>query len=299
MTHREKILAGAVAATGVLWGAMKGVDRYRTAVTANESLAYKAEESLGDAEFAVERGERAKRRLIDWSKRSLPTDRDVAESLYQDWVRAQLAAAGLTVEALADKSLNRRTPHYGELSLEARAAGTLDQLTDFLYKFYAGPHLHRISAATITPAENGAKLTAVLGIDALILPESPRKSELASGEEQKLPKTVDEFKTALTSRNIFAPHTPAANDAGALANGAWVSSIMSDGNGGWHLWIKSGEPPKTRKFKQGDKLEYGTFTGTLVELDNRRAVIETANGRVEVRLGQNLGQATPVEDAST
>ena len=46
---------------------------------------------LDDAEFAVMRGEKAKRQLIDWSKRSLHTNPDVAKSLYQDWSRSQLA----------------------------------------------------------------------------------------------------------------------------------------------------------------------------------------------------------------
>jgi hypothetical protein len=298
MTRREKLLAGAVAATGVLWGAMQGLDRYRAAVDANESLAYKAGEALDDAEFAVARGERAKRRLIEWAKRSLPTDRDVAESLYQDWVRAQLVAAGLTVEALSDKTLSRRQPHFGELSLEARAAGTLEQLTDFLYKFYAAPHLHRLSAATITPSENGAKLTAVLGIDALILPDAPRSKELATADEQKLPQSLEEFKTSLASRNMFAPHTPADDGAGQ-ANAARFSGVSSDGQGGWHMWVSTSQPAKTRRFKQGDKLEFGSFSGELVEIDERHAVIQTAKGRVEVRFGQTLGQATPVAESST
>jgi hypothetical protein len=298
MTQREKILAGAVAGTAVLWGAMRGLERYRDAVAANESLASKAATALDDAEFAVQRGERAKRRLIDWSKRSLPTDRDVAKSLYQDWVRTQLTSAGLTVEQLADKSYARRETHYGELSLEARATGTLDQFTDFLFKFYSGPHLHRISAATITPSENGAKLTAILGIDALILADSTRTKELATGEGPKLPHTVDEFKSSLTSRNLFAPHTPGADPNAALA-GARFSTAVSDGNGGFHMWVFTENPAKTHKFKVGDKLEFGSFSGKLVEVDMQHAVIETANGLMEVRANQKLAEAKPVEKAKT
>lgn len=298
MTQREKILAGAVAGTVVLWGAMRGLDKYRAAVDANESKASKAATALDDAEFAVDRGERAKQRLIDWSKRALPTDRDVAKSLYQDWVRTQLSSSGLTVEQLSDKSFQRRETHYGELSLEARATGTLEQLTDFLFKFYSAPHLHRISAATITPAENGSKLTAVLSIDALILRDSTRTKELATGEGPKLAHTVDEFKTSLNGRNMFAPQTPGADPNAALA-GAKFATAVSDGDGGYHMWILTENPAKTRKFKVGDKLEFGTFTGKLVEVDTRHAVIETASGLMEVFAGQKLAEAKPVDKSKT
>jgi hypothetical protein len=298
VTQREKVLIGAVAATGVLWGAMRGFDRYRETVAANEGLAQRAADELDDAEFAVQRGEKAKRQLIEWSKRSLPTNADVAKSLYQDWIRSQLAAAGLTVEQVSDKTLNRANPNYGELSLEARASGTLEQLTDFLYKFYAAPHLHRISAATITPSENGAKLAVILGIDAISLSDSERTSELATGEEQSLPQSLDELRTSLASRNVFKPHQPGAVAEDSGANDAWVSAFTTYGDDGYLLWIKSGEPPKTRRFRVGSDIQYGKFSGKIVEIDfpGRRVIIETADGRVEVGLDQNLGQAKPLSD---
>jgi hypothetical protein len=303
MTQREKLLASAVAAVGVLWGGMRGLDRYRTAVDRNESLAAKAKNDLDDAEFAVQRGMKAKQRLIEWGKRSLPTDRDVAESLYQDWIRKELAAAGLTIEQVTDKTLNRRAPHFGELSVEARANGTLEQLSNFLYKFYAAPHLHRVSAATLTPSENGAKLAIVLGIDALILTESPRKAELSTEAEQKLPATQEEFKTHLVGRNVFAPHTPGDPNAGQ-AGGAEASTIVSDGDGGYHLWVHTESPDKTHKFKVGDKVEFAGFKGTLVAIDGVElvATFEKSDGKYDVRLGQKLSEGkkidTPKEDAT-
>jgi hypothetical protein len=292
MTHREKVLAGAVAGAVAIWVGMQGLGSYRSAVDAADRLQETAERELEDAEFAVERGERAKGRLIEWSKRSLPTDREVAKSLYQDWVRAQLTAAGLQVEALTDRAITRRERHFGELSLEARAAGTLDQLADFLYKFYAAPHLHRIASATLTPSENGAKVTALIGIDALILSDADRKTELASGPEQPLPRPLEEFKTSLTARNVFAPHTPGAGPDAGAAGGARFATAVSDGQGGYHMWVST--DANTRKFKPGDKIEYGKFSGTVLEVDLRHAVIETADGKMEVRAGKTLGEATPV-----
>jgi hypothetical protein len=294
MTLREKRLAAAVAVAGALWAGTTGMKRYRDAVERNEGVAVKAADELADAEFALARGEKARHNLHEWRLRSLPTDRAVAKSLYQDWVRAQVTAAGLTVEQLVDKTLSRREDHFEELSLEVRAAGTMEQLANFLYTFYAAPHLHRIAGATLTPSEAGAKLTAVLNIDALILADCPRADKLAEGHEQELLQSQEEFRTSLVSRNIFTAHTPGASAAADLAK-ARFSGTTSDAED--LLMVITMEGAKTLRFRRGDTITVGKFTGTLVELDGRRAVIETPDGRVEVKLGQNLGEAKKVEES--
>jgi hypothetical protein len=299
MTDREKKLAGAVAAVAVVWGGMKGVDRYRTALARNVSVQKQAVEALDEAEFAEARGERARRRLIEWGRRSLPTDRDVGESLYHDWLRKELTAAGLTVEQLAEKPVGRANPKYGEVAVDVRAVGTVAQLADFLYKFYTAPHLHRISSATITPSDGGAKLTAALGVDALILPEASRKDKLAEGDPQKLPLTQEELRKSVVDRNLFAAYTGEKADGGAGEESkAVVRGFVSDADA-FVMTIKIDEPAKTRHFRAGDSIEFGKFSGKVVELDGRHAVIETANGKVEVRLGQNLGEAKPVPAPAT
>lgn len=299
MTLREKKLAAAVAAAGLLWAGMQGVDRYRAAVDRNEARQRQAVDALDDAEFAEARGERARRRLIEWGRRSLPTNREVAESLYQDWLRKELTASGLTVEQVADKSLDRRNPQFGELSVEARAAGTVAQFTEFLHKFYAAPHLHRIASATLLPADGGAKVTATLGIDALVLAECERTDKLSDAPPLDLPQSLEEFRTSLVGRNMFAAYTGQAKaDGDAEASKAVVRQFFN-GDGGWAFTVKIDEPLKVRHFHQGDKIEFGKFAGKVVEIEGQRAVIETASGRVEIRLGQNLGEATPVSEPST
>jgi hypothetical protein len=299
MTVREKRLAGAVVAAGVLWVATKGVDRYRAALEENVETERTAAAALDDAEFAEARGMRAKRRLNEWSERSLPTDRDVAKSLYHDWLRKELVAAGLTVEQLADKPLGRGNQRFGELAVDVRAAGTLAQLADFLYKFYAAPHLHRIGSATLTPSDAGAKVTAALGIEALVLADCPRRDKLAEGPAQELPLSQEDMRKSLVDRNMFAAYTGPAGDSGDAEAGKAVVRQIWYGDGGWALMVKIDEPLKVRYFHIGDQIEFGKFAGKVVEIENQRAVVETADGRVELRLGQNLGEARKLEDSST
>jgi len=298
VTQREKKLSLAVAAVGVLWAGSTGLSRYRAAVERNTALRLEAAEALDDAEFAVARGERARRRLQDYKARSLPTDPDVAESLYQDWLRHQLADAGLKITKLADSVPRSRSNHYGELSVAVEASGTLAQLADFLYRFYTAPHLHRLSAATIVADKDGGNLTATFSVDALILADAPRVDALADGPRQTLPHSLEDFRKRLMDRNLFAAYQGKSNESGSNDGevaGARLTG-MTYGERGWRLDVKL-KSDEVQHFFQGDSISVGRFQGAVVELDGRRVVIETPAGRVELRLGQNLGEAKPVAAA--
>jgi len=303
MTQREKTLGLAVAAAGALFLGTRGVEKYRAAVDRNANLQFEAERALDDANFAMLRGQRARHQLNQWRRRSLPTNRDVAESEYQDWLRTQLTAAGLTVKELADKSALNRRPEYTDLSAAIDAEGTLAQLSDFLYAFYAAPHLHRISAATLTPAKEGDKLTIALTVDALILPECDRTNALAERPPQELPKSAAEFRDSLTARNLFVAYKPEADgkgDAGADSDAADAKlSGMTYGDRGWRLAVLKQKSGEVSHFYEGDSIKIGRFDGKLLELDGRRVVLETKAGRVELRLGQTFADAKPADDEST
>src|SRR5215470_6077496 len=119
MTTREKKLSAAVAAVGLLWGGSRGLAAYREVLDRNMTEQNQAQDALSDARTAEARGLKARKDLNSWRRRSLPTNRDVAASLYQDWLRAQLTGAGLEVSQLTDKSTNRRHPQFVEVSVEA------------------------------------------------------------------------------------------------------------------------------------------------------------------------------------
>lgn len=296
MTKREKTLTAAVAAAGLLWFGNSGLIKYRAALDRNSGLSLAAAEALGDAKFAEARGLQARRKLNDWRGKSLPTNREVAKSLYQDWLREQLTAAGLEVSALVDKSATARNTHFSELAVDVTAAGTLAQLADFLYKFYASAHLHRIASATITADAGGQKLTIALTVGALILPDVSRTDQLAAGEPLTLPRTADEFRQRLADRNLFA--TPQAKSEGGDqadpdAAGAKVTSLATDSLG-WRLAVRN-KDSEMQFFRQGDSVKFGRFEGKIVELGRQRAVIETEKGNMEVRLGQNFGEAAAVD----
>jgi hypothetical protein len=298
VTNREKILAGAVVAAGALWFGTQGLTRYREALTRNESLQLEAERALIDVQTAEFRGQKARKQLNQWLGQSLPRNREVAESLYQDWLRTQLTEAGLEIAQLSDKSGNNRNPQFGELAIEIRATGAIEKVADFLYRFYASPHLHRISSATLTAEDGGKKLSLTATANALILPDVKRADKLAEGEPQKLPKSKDEFRASLAARNLFVAHTAKTDGTDGKKDEAAAAAKITGmiyGLGGWRMDVQTKDSGDLKHFQQGDDIEFGQLKGKVIELDGRRAVIETDKGRLEVRLGQNFGEAVPVE----
>jgi len=299
MTHREKVLAGAVAAAGVLWFGTQGLSRYRDALERNEAQQIEAEQALSEAKAAVARGQNARRQLNRWVRQSLPTNREVAESLYQDWLREQLKGAGLEITQLSDRSANSRNAQFGEVALEYRGSGTLEQLADFLYRFYSAVHMHRISSATIVAADGGKKLDLTFTVDALILPDADRADKLAEGEPRKLADTLEALRGRLAARNLFVAYTPKADGSAAgakdeAAAGAKLTALTYEDQG-WRMWVRTESSGDLKYFHQGDEIEIGKLKGKVIELDKRRAVIDTDKGRLEIRIGQNFSEAAPVE----
>ena len=98
MTQREKILAAAVAAMVLLWGSGRMWTRYNNSMAAKRTQLIAAQERLGQAKLALAQGEAAMNHRAAWQQRSLPADREAAQSLYRVWLETQFKAAGLTVE---------------------------------------------------------------------------------------------------------------------------------------------------------------------------------------------------------
>ncbi len=301
MTQREKALVGAVATAGALWFGSQGLTQYRDAISRNAAVQLEAEQALADAQFAELRGQKARKQLNEWISQSLPVNREVAESLYQDWLRSQLTGAGLEVAELSDKSGRNRNPQFGEVSIDARATGTLAQVADFLYRFYTAPHLHRLAGATVTATDGGQKLTLNLTASALILPDAKRADRLADGEPLKLAKSLEAYRDALVGRNLFVAYSPksdakASEQKDEIAAGSVVTA-MYYGLGGWQMDVRKKDAADLLHFHQGDEIEIGKVKGKVIDVDGdrRRAIIETDKGRIEIRLGQNFGEAVAVE----
>lgn len=305
MSQREKLLAGLVALAVLLWGGTVGLQRYRQTRDRNEELALSTQGELSLATTAALRGRNAQRRLRNWQRQALPTNLDIAKSLYQDWLRQQFVQAKLEVKDIREQSPRISRSNFQQATFIVTASGSLQHLTTFLYNFYQSNHLHRISAANLSPTSNRENLNISLTIDALSLPTSDRTDQLADGSSDTFSEPLEDFASALVGRNIFVAHKPPQpantkvaeatpqqddDESDPQAEAAFVTG-MTYGADGWQMSIRMNDSGKLRYFRRGDRIDIGKFSGEVAELDGRRVIITNDGGRHELVLGQNLSQA--------
>ena len=305
MTPSEKKLAMLVAGVIVFWFATHGLTKYRDALAQNQAEQSAGQQKLRLARNAIARGQLAEKEHRTWQAQSLPTDPDVAQSLYHDWLRQQISEAGLEVKELSSKqSTMAQSKYYKQLTFTIEAEGKVDALTKFLYSFYQSGHLHRISKATLTPTDGREKLALFLIVDAISLPDCDRSDRLTDAASSlKLP-SQDELEEKIVSRNIFAVYQPTQDETVAAAESdseaaqAFVSS-MTEGLEGWRMSILMRESGKILYFSEGDEIAVGQFKGTIHKLDGRKVIVSTDTERLQIRLGENLKQARPLEDSAS
>lgn len=298
MTTREKQLTVAVAAAGALWAGSQGWVRYRNAVDAAHEAQATAEQELAAAEVEVNRGRRARAQVVAWREQSLPTDVDVAESLYRDWLSGELKAAGLSVPQVSERARARVGEEAAELTFTVSAKGELKQWLDFFKRFRAAPHLHRLSEATLVPDDERKQLTGTLRVDALSLPDGRRQDKLAQADESADAdhEATGELIAAIDQRGPFRPYEGKKKEKAESGADKAVVSGFYGGGIGWVVTIRQGDSNDIKRYTVGDKVKFGTFEATLVELDGRRVVYETPEGKFEVRLGQNFGQGQRIDE---
>ncbi len=290
MTQREKVLAGAVGLMVILWVGSSGLTRYRDTLDRNRTKLRDTEQQLSQARTAKLRGQRAQTRLRRWQRRSLPTNPDIANSLYQDWLQTQLTEAGLKVTDLkGTKSAQAATDRFQDFNFHVDAEGNLSQLVDFLSRFYRAGHLQRISRASVTPAKENDKLTIELTVDARAMKDSPRADKLTDLESSAPLPPLEELQASISNRKLFA----AFQKPGAPANEADQARIsgMTQGENGWQMSIRMEDSGRMLYFKTGDSIQIGKFSGTISEIGERGAILKTDSAEMQVHLGQTLGQA--------
>jgi hypothetical protein len=312
VTTREKRLLLLVGLAAALWFGNRGLNAYREAVllSSNEQLAAMSE--LADAQTALHRGQKARKDLNRWRRQSLPTDADIAESLYQEWLKGELQEAGLKIDQIRDRSQNNRS--RGSVDQQAietlvEGQGTMEQLANFLARFYAAEHLHRISVASIVPTEDRATLKFTLQVDGLILADCQRTDQLADADRPTPTPASEQAVQRVSQRNLFAvyqpgqatgpgvqrgPKTVMGKPDGEAAKQEVLSAITYGGNG-WRADVRNTKSGRVRHFHNGDAIEIGDWRGEVVRLNERGMIVETPEGRFEIRGASSFADAEPVD----
>jgi hypothetical protein len=297
MQRREKMLA---AVAGSLLLAVGGNyvygklhDSYDQRLSQIESLNSK----IHDKEFEIEKGLRAHKQLKTWNKTSLPSNSQLAATLYQNYLVSLLDDSGMDrVDIGANRPVSRGGV-YHLLAFNIRAQGTLEQLTDFLFRFYQAGHLHQIASLSAKPIEE-SKLDINLKVEALSLAKAELQDRLSEETSTRLAwDDVEDYQQAISRRNLFANYVPpslqreapkpAASPPIDAAKFAVVSAIIEVGEKP-QVWVNVRTSGEMLKRHEGDPVEVGLFKGKITRINSQSVEIESEGQRKIVSLGQSL-----------
>jgi hypothetical protein len=159
----------------------------------------------------------ANRRKIYYNSVSMPVDVNRASNDYQVWLKMQLSELDMDVKSLqASEGGNLKDDQrmIGRLkNFSLATAGKLDQVTEFLHRFYSVDLLHRIKSLKVVPQTeivgNDKKvrsglLSVSITIELLSLADADDRVEFTD-KLRELNRTKEEYLGKIVRRNIFGP----------------------------------------------------------------------------------------------
>ena len=285
MTARERKLAIAVACLlpaallfmGVFWVIGKYGDNYQDYIAISSAIKVEKERETA----AI----RAGKRRNYYNSISLSPRFEDAGNDYLLWLKTLLNETNLKYKTFTPRDAGEFR-NNGQVigrrkQFQFTATGKLDELTDFLAKFYSVDALHRINSMKISPRnEAGNKkvrtgqLSVTFKIEIAALTTADDNPDFAKNARE-LAREQSVYKDAILRRNIFGP----ANNApriSARASGSYVS--MSDAR----ISVTG------KDADDGDELSF-----ELVNSDVEGVKLDTSPGKRTARLtvpGQKAGK---------
>lgn len=243
---------------------------------------------------------KAKQRLDEMLKQSLPSDPVLARNRYQEWLRDQVQQVSfekLEIERTQEESQQ----DFKGFTISFRCQGSLGQLTEFLQKFYSAGHLQLIKRLGIKPVEKSSKLEFSMVIGAISLPTVDRKGELSKEPGKRLAFADVAAYKPIAERNMFAPPPPPVVQRRPVeprrdppppafdpSKHAIFTGIVEGVDGQPEAWLRSRTTDEQFKLRSGDPVRIGPFRGQVGRIEAREVEVIVDGKSHIIPLGENL-----------
>ena len=189
-------------------------------------------DDIAKRELDLAKFRKASRESKPGKAQSLPSDTEVARSLYQAWLVELVGSAGLSNPNVDSGEPVSRKGMYNSLSFSVRGRGTLKQLTKFLFDFYRADHLHQIQSLSLTPVPRLEELDFAISIEALSLDNAAHKDQLSDHVSDRLASEDLADYQSIVERNLFGVGGGGADEA----DFAYLTAII-EVNGQPEAWF--------------------------------------------------------------
>jgi hypothetical protein len=310
LNAREKRLAAVVGVLGVAMLLWLVVGRVAEAFRTRQSQLDALTREVQQKQFRMAAMGLTLERYADWESRALPRDRELARSLYQNWLVKTLADAKLdNVQVDPGRPLELRDV-YLKLPFTVRAQGSTTEIVGWLASFYKADHLQQLRELSLQPIGKAGDLQLTATIEALSLPEANRTDKLTELAGGRL--SADSAKTAtktIVDRNLFAayvPPPPPKPPAPVVkttppppkpkfdeAKYTFLTSVVA-ADDALEAGLTVRPTKQLLKLRTGDDIQVGQFAGTLVRIGAKEIEVEQDGKRRVIALGKSLGETADV-----
>ena len=207
MSISEKRLGAIVLALSVIFLGYFVLSSYTAYLTALENTEDRLATAKGFLERDTKLALRDRAELNALAHRSLPRDQSAAQTSYKSWLFTLMEKeVGLQDVKITSDPIRSIGNVYDKHLFQVSSDGSLEQLTEFLYRFYAKESLHRILDLAVKPKGYNF-LGITVRIEAIAVTEDlDRESIKAVNVSDQLEYGgLDEYLTLMTNRNIFGP----------------------------------------------------------------------------------------------
>ncbi len=284
--HRQKILLGILGLMLLYFG---GEWAWRRAVQgpldSRQSKVERLQNDLDKRDKELTQARKAVKDLAVFEEQSLPSDPQVARSLYRAWLLQLVSKAGFANRNVEAGEPVGRRGLFQSITFTVQGRGTLEQLTRFLYDFYHAGHLHQVRSLAITPLSSPGQLDLSLVIEALVLPLAEEKDQLSQAVSDRLAWEKIEDYAVIPRRNLFG-----STGTSDPTDHAFVTAIQYV-NGRPEVWFTLRTEDKVLKLKPGESFQVGQFAGKVIEIEGDDVVLEADGQRWLVSFGESLAEA--------
>jgi hypothetical protein len=206
MTSRERMLAIAVGALALVVGGIFIYSWTAGALDLRRSQLANLRKKLAEQKQLVTQTNAAKAKIEAAQKRSLPPQKELARTLYQDWLFDRVHDAGIADPKVAYTTQVVERDLYTAFNFTISGKGTLPQVVTLLYELHSVDYLHRISRLSLRPLKDSKLLALSVTLEAVSMQDAPQVSQLVPRPAKRLAlASRQEYLKAIGDRNLFGP----------------------------------------------------------------------------------------------
>lgn len=217
MSPRERNLAIGVGVVAALFLGNMFYTSVTDGIAAKEALVEKADDDLQKTKAIIEAGKRASVKLERLLPKSLPSDREIADAQYRDWLYELADQVAMDQESVTTGQFqkvnlpatsNQKTPVEAYTVYEFTLTGKCrsEKVVDLLARYYNRDYLHRIKSLTVTRDKKEKNLVDIqLTSQAISLPKALAEKEPSLESSGRLAMTTDDYRKKILDRNPFSP----------------------------------------------------------------------------------------------